>query len=1196
MQKESNNHVAIAQIRILSLCGLWLMAANLAWAQLGTATMSGNVTDSSGAIVVGASVSATNNGTGFQRQTTTNQQGQYNLPGLNPGSYSVSVEFTGFRRAELSDITLQVDQNARIDVSLEVGATTETVEITAQAPLIESQNAALGAVVDTQKILALPLNGRNFLQLARLVPGVNTGTEGGDAGPDGFSANGLRADQNAFQIDGTSNSDPVRNQITFKPSIDSLQEFKIETSNYSAEFGKGAGAQINVITRSGTKEFHGGLWEFNRNNKLQARNLFDRDSRAFPCDKSDPNITTRKACAPQYNQNQFGGNLGGPIIRDKTFFFVNVEEFRQRRGGSTVTQVLTPEQRNGNFSRFLQATLTTPDALGRRFQRGQLFNPRTSKQVTNSNGQLQWVRDPYVGNIIPKDQFDPVAAQMIADPAFMPLPNAAGQSTATGDIINNYIDSRSAKNDTDQVTTRIDHQFTPQDTLFGRFSFQDSRQYSPNIFPGFGAVSNVRNISIGVNYTKVFSPSVVGEFRFGHQGWYETSGAEDGIAGIDWLTKFSIPGMDVARASGNKGSPAVTIAGYAAANPGSQSGFGNGTGPFTYRNKTYQPMGILSFNKGKHYMKAGGELRWVTIDSVGPLGRDGGTRGSFTYDDAGWTGEQGVPNTGNTAAAFLQGLARQKTRLVGDFKLGYTAREWGAFFQDEYKLSRDLTLTIGVRYMYYTPPFDNRNAISSWLYPIHCPSYTVCGPNYLNLPANSPFQTRYGLAGKDLPRSLAPTDKKDIGPRFGFAWRPFGSNLTSVRGGYGIFYDTVPISLNGDTLINYPQVIEDQENLSFGLNGPIVKNALIGFRIAKPGLGDGGPGSVAQFQPGPNNFNADFKNAYIQNWNFSIQRQLPGQMVVELAYAGSKATRLIRQIVLNLAEPLGPQAVVPDLTNNTSIRGDIGDSRNQLRRLVPVTIEQGVIIALQNVFEEQSTGFSNYHAGTLRVEKRFSKGLTFLTTYSFSKAMSDNPGWRGGGQGLSAAGAQNILNLKAEKGLADLDHRQRFTVASVYELPFAKNSHGFVKHVFSGWATDGIIQLQSGLPMTPQFSGDISQMGTNQALRPDLVCNPNLERGQQTVDRFFNTSCLVQQTPLRYGTSGRSVITGPGTIGIDLAARKNFTFRSEKWRLQFRSEFFNAVNHANWNPPGKLLGNSALGRITSARDPRIIQFGLKLGF
>lgn len=1169
---------------------LWLATvSNPAAAQLGTATISGIVTDASGAVIVGATVGAVNKGTNFRRQTISNGQGQYNLPGLAPGSYNVSVELKGFRRAELDNITLQIDQNVRLNVALEVGQVTETVAITAEAPLIESQSAALGAVVDSQKIEALPLNGRNFLQLARLVPGVTTGTEGGDAGPDGFSANGLRADQNSFQIDGTSNSDPVRNQITFKPSIDSLQEFKIQTSNYSAEFGKGAGAQVNVVTKSGTREFHGGLWEFNRNNALQARNFFDRNRRAFPCDKSDSDITSRKACAPQYNQNQFGGNLGGPVpLLKNTFFFVNEEEFTQRRGGSTVTQVMTPDQRNGDFSRYLQTATTTADALGRTFRRGQLFDPRTSRQVTAANGQLRWVREPYAGNIIPKSQFDPVATKMVANTTFMPLPNAAGQSTATGDIINNFIDSRSNKDDTHQVTARIDHQITPNDTLYGRFSFQDSAQYSPNTFAGFGAVSNVRNINVSFNYTKVLTPHVIAEFRFGHQGWYETSGSEDGVAGTDWLGIFAMPGMDFVRQSGNKGSPAVSIAGYA--------GLGNGSGPFNYRNKTYQPMAIFSFSKGKHFMKAGGELRLVTINSIGPLGRDGGTRGSFNYDDAGWTGIEGVPNTGNTAAAFLQGLARQKTRIVGDFKLGYTAREWGAFFQDDYKVRRDLTFNIGFRYMYYTPPYDNRNAISSWLYRTQCPNYTVCGPNYLNLPANSPYQTRYGLAGVDLPRSLAPTDKKNIGPRFGFAWQPRGDTKTAIRGGYGIFYDTVPISLNGDTLINYPQVIEDQENLSFGLNGPPTKNALIGFRISKPGLGSGGPGSVAEFQPGPNNFNADFKNAYIQNWNFSIQRQLPGQIVVEAAYAGSKSTRLIRQIVLNLAEPLGPQAVVPDLSNNTSIRGDIGDSRNQMRRLVPVTIEKGVIIALQNVFEEQSTGFANYHGATLRVEKRFSQGLTFMTTYSFAKAMSDNPGWRGGGQGLSAAGAQNILNLRAEKGLADLDHRQRFTVASVYELPFAKNSRGFVRQVFAGWATDAIIQLQSGLPMTPQFSGDIAQMGTNQALRPDLVCNPNLQRGEQTVDRFFNTACLVQQTPLRYGTSGRSVITGPGTIGIDLAVRKNFAFFNERVRVQFRSEFFNAVNHANWNPPGKQLGNSALGRITSARDPRIIQFGLKLAF
>ena len=368
------------------LCSFCLMAASRpALAQLGTATISGNVTDSTGAVVVDASVTAVNNATGFRRQTTSNDQGQYNLPGLTPGSYNLSVESKGFRRAELNDIALQVDQNVRMDVALVVGQVSEIVEITAQAPLIESQSATLGAVVDTQKILALPLNGRNFLQLALLVPGVSTGAEGGDAGPDSFSASGLRADQNAFQIDGTSNSDPLRNRISVRPSIDSLQEFKIQTNNYSAEFGKGAGAQVNIVTKSGTKDFHGTLWEFLRNDDVQSRNFFDRNARSFPCNPGDTNITTRKACAPQYNQNQFGANAGGPII-GRTFFFGSFEGFRQRRGGATVTQVPTVAQRNGDFSRTLLTGNRRHGWNGPHLAPWPAVRREASRQVTDSSG------------------------------------------------------------------------------------------------------------------------------------------------------------------------------------------------------------------------------------------------------------------------------------------------------------------------------------------------------------------------------------------------------------------------------------------------------------------------------------------------------------------------------------------------------------------------------------------------------------------------------------------------------------------------------------------------------------------------------------------------------------------------------------------------------------------------------------------
>ena len=1177
---RSSFRIALSLILLLAILG------SPAAAQLGTATISGIVTDSSGAVIVGATIGAVNNGTNFRRQTISNEQGQYNLPGLTPGSYNVSVQLKGFRRAELDNITLQVDQNVRVNVALEVGQVTETVAITAEAPLIESQSATLGAVVDTQKILALPLNGRNFAQLALLVPGVTTGTEGGGAGADGFSANGLRADQNAFQIDGTSNSDPLANRISVRPSIDALQEFKIQTNNYSAEFGKGAGAQVNIVTKSGTKNFHGTLWEFLRNDNFQARNFFDINARSFPCNPSDLNITGRKACAPQYNQNQFGGNLGGPIT-SRTFFFANLEGFRQRRGGATVTQVPTIAQRSGDFSSTLQTAIAGTDALGRPVRRGQLFDPRTSRQVTDSAGRLRFVREPYPNNQIPRNHFDPVAARIVANSEFLPLPNAPGQANANGDILQNFLDSRSSKTDNEQYSGRIDHQFNERNTIYGRFTFQDARDYSPRTFRGFGAEDNLRNVNTTISYTKVFTPKVIGEFRFGHQGWFQGSGSEDGLAGKDWLGILQMPGMDFVRQNGILGSPGIDIAGFAS--------MGNGAGPFNYRNYTYQPIGIISFSKGNHFMKVGGELRHVNMNSVGPLAGDGGTRGTFNYANVAWTGVEGVPNTGHSIAAFLQGLATQKTRLVGDFRLNYALREWGVFFQDDWKASRNLTINIGVRYMYYTPPYDARNAISTWAQPQQCPSYNVCGPNYLNLPANSPYQAAYKLAGVDVPRSIAPTDKKNIGPRLGFAWQPFGSVKTVIRGGYGIFYDTPPVSVNGDTLINYPQVIEDQENVSLGQNGLPVPNAIIGFRISRPGIGTGGPGSVAQFAPGPNNFNPDFHNAYIQSWNVSIQRQLPGQMVVEVAYAGTKGTRLNRQIALNLAEPLGPFAAIPDLTNNPNIRNDIGDSRNQMRRLVPVTIEKGVIIPLANVFETQSTAFSTYHGGTLRVEKRFNQGLTFLTTYSYSKAISDNPGFRGGGQGLSAAGAQDVLNRTAEKGLADLDHRQRFTAATVYELPFGKNSRAALKQIIGGWALDSIVQLQSGLPMTPQHTGDIGSMGTNQALRPDLVCNPNLPSGRQTVEKFFNTECLALQTPMRYGTSGRSTITGPGRSGIDISLRKGFKF-GEKVNMQFRTEFFNALNRTNFNAPNKQLGNANFGRVTSARDPRIIQFGLKLAF
>ena len=501
-----------------------LFAASVLWigmgiqpllAQLGTATISGAIIDQTGASVVGASVTVVNTETGFRRQSVSNGIGQYNLPGLVPGQYDLTFEMQGFKKAENKGLTLQVDQNARIDVKMEVGQVTESIEIAGQAPLIESQSATLGAVIDTQKILALPLNGRNFAQLALLVPGVNSGSPGA-GGAEGFSAAGLRANQNAFQIDGTSNSDSFQNRITVRPNIDAIQEFKIQTNNYSAEFGKGGGAQVNVVTKSGTREFHGTAWEFVRNDAIQARRFFDRNSRAFPCDSSNPDTNNRPACAPPFKQNQFGFNLGGPAFfvpksggERKTFFFTTYEGFRQSRGNATVATVPSLAQRNGDFSQNLLTTTTGADALGRTYRRGQIFDPLSSRPVTDASGRARFVREPFLNNVIPLARFDPVAAKIISNTTFVPLPNTAGTIGSNGNPSQNFLDGRSVTSNYDQFSARVDHQFSSSDTVFGRFSFQDANSFNPNTFPGFGTKDNQRELNTTLSYTKVLSQSIV---------------------------------------------------------------------------------------------------------------------------------------------------------------------------------------------------------------------------------------------------------------------------------------------------------------------------------------------------------------------------------------------------------------------------------------------------------------------------------------------------------------------------------------------------------------------------------------------------------------------------------------------------------------------------------------------------------------
>ncbi len=1076
-----------------------LLLAGSGWlrAQAGTGIISGTVFDQSGAVLPGVQIAVTNNATGFRRSTISSDTGDYNVRGLLPGTYELAAQLPGFKRYVQSGITLQVDQNARIDVRLQIGEVAETVSVNEQSPLLQSEQSSIGSVVDRQKIVDLPLNGRNFVQLATLLPGVNTGDSGPSGIGGGISIGGTRSEQNSFLLDGTVNSDQFQNTLNFRPSVDAIEEFKIQTNNYSAEFGKGAGGQINLVTRSGANEIHGTIYEFNRNNAFQARNLFDLN----PAFKNK----SGKILAPPFNQNQFGFTLGGPFVRNKTFYFFNYEGFRLRRGNTTLTQVPTEAQRRGDFSRNLTTQQIGTDALGRPVLRGAIYDPRTA------GGRI--VRDPFPGNIIPltsinpatgRPFIDPVAQRALALAGFFPLPNIPGTFGSDGNPRQNYFDGRTRSDNFDQFNIRLDQQLTSKDNFFGRYSINDADNFNPRTFLGYGELSFVRNQALTLSHTRVFGPTRLNEFRFGYLRYAEFTAAENTFAGRDVVRELGVRGFPFAGNAAVRGAPQFSISGFAG--PGDNEG----SRPFKPADNTFQFIDHFSFTAGRHSLKVGGDVRRVQMNII----RAQTVRGQFAFDSSNWTGLSGFTATGHPFANFLLGLPRQKGRRVGDFTQALRSTEYAAFVQDDWKIFSKLTINMGLRYMLYIPPKDTRDRIATLIFPKGRPtSYAEGATQFLTRQGLERAPT-WGRAGIELSRSLFPVDKKNFGPRFGFAWRPL--DKTVIRGGYGIFFDTIQGIITQDVIENIPNIKEDQQTLSIfqDVSTPPAE-AFIGYLLENPGPG--------QFNPGPNDVDPNFRNSYVQHWNFGIQRELGKNYLFEIAYVASKGTRLNRRENTNSAEPNGPFASIQlssipaqpinPLTGQPFLPDPIANAglRARFRRLVPIAInywENNTLYFLDNVFQTTSTAFSNYHSLQLRGEKRFSDGVTFIGAYTWSKAMSDATGFSGGGPFDTGNRIQNIFDKKADKGLASLDHRHRFSLAYIYELPFGRGRRflssgpGLLQKLVEGWVLDGIVTEQSGLPMTIKFNGDVFSSGSDNA-RPDLVCNPNLPRDQRTLDKFF---------------------------------------------------------------------------------------------
>lgn len=1054
-----------------------------------TATVYGTVTDGNQAALAGARVTATNQATGFTRSAASNTSGNYTLALLPVGTYEITVESNGFQRYLRRDLSLSVNEEVRLNVTLAVGEITETVQVDAEASPINLESGSVGQVVSRRKIEDLPLNGRNFLQLASLQAGVTPNVSviseftPGHPGQTNFSVNGLRAQSNNFLLDGADNNDAFLGTAGGVPSPDALQEFRILTNAYSAEYGRGGGAIVNILTRNGTNNFHGSVYNYLRNDIFDARNFFSAD-------------------VPKLRQNQFGGTFGGPIIRNKTFFFGSYEGFRRRQGVVASSVVPSAAQRAGNFG--ANARIRDPQRTGN--------CNATDTTACFPNGQ------------IPLNRFSPITNRILA---LIPQPN---RGTNSLDSIGNGM------TDSDQFLIRLDHQLTSKDNLSGRFFFENGKTLKPfttpppiNV-PGFPFQDKYRFQNTAISNTHVFSPNLIWEFRFGHA--YTRLNFNEPAYRIDPSTLgFTFPVL------GEANIPLIFISGMTA--------FGTSFETSGLRkDDIYQVKNHLTYVRGRHTISTGVDVFRNLFD----LREDNNNNGTFNF-----TG--GV--TGNPVADFLLGQPSRFTQASPGAPSFFSSTFIQPFIQDDFRFNKRLTLNFGLRYELNLPVSEEENRLiafrpgeQSRLFP--------------NAPRGLLFQGDPGL------EQIIPTDRNNFAPRVGFAFDVFGNGRTSLRGGYGIYYDVLLGTLYGNFVVTTPYTI--------AVSGTTPRNFADPFSGASP-FRNGVPEGFFPNLLSLNVLDPDYESPYNQQWNISLQHELFKDFVLEAGYIGTKGTRLPGTRVLNTA------VFTPTATPQNV------DSR---RPFAP---------AFGQILNYESTFFSNYNALQLTANKRFSRGFSFLAAYTFGKTI-DNGSFPTGRRAIRVGTiAQDQNNLAGEKGLSAFHMKHRFVASYLWEIPFFRDQKGVLGAILGGWQFNGITTLSTGKPIIIQDSSDPNRDGVASD-RPDVLFNPNLPRGQRTVERFWDTSAFVRvpSGTNRFGSAGRNIVIGPGYNNTDMSLFKNFRVK-ERGTIQFRWEVFNVFNTPNFDNPGggapaNDIASPIFGALQSTlpNSERQMQFALKISF
>jgi len=1058
-----------------------------------TGSFSGLITDPAGKAVVKARIQLTDQQTGITIAKLSEPEGYYVFPLVKPGIYSLEVTAPGFAVVSRRGLVLQIQEVIQQDFQLQVAGAQQKITVTGASPLLNAETTEVGNVISERTTQQLPLNGRNFSQLALLVPGTNPGPIGGirtqgngnetqRAGAE-VIADGSRGSFNLFLIDGLDDRDQSVGTIKVFPNLESIQEFKVQVGNYDAEFASG-GAVVNVITRSGSNQFHGSAFEFLRNSDLDARQFFD-------------------AKKPQFQQNQLGGAIGGPIRKNKAFFFADYQGLRLHTAATSILSEPTSAMRGGDFSSYPAV----------------IFDPTTYNSTTNT-------RMPFPGNMIPAGDIDPVAKNLLS---ILPLPNLPG-------VVNNLRINPLDVDVQDQMDVRGDQVFSERDAMFARYTWGRADITYPStpvmingaISPLAFAQGSSLAGSLKLNHAPSqqatlqeihqFTPNIVNQLALGYTRFeLQVTNLEQGLNIAQML------GLQGANTDPNGSAmSSLTISG--------DSGYSSANLPEIVPQNTWQLSDTISYTHGAHDLRFG----FAGIQNRFGFFQLGAPSGSLSFTGAYTNNPANTAGTGAGFADFLLGLPVSSAKSAfpeGTPYLRYS--EYGAFVQDEWRATTRLTVNAALRYDLFTPVSERYNRQSDFL--LGTGALVLAGQN--------------GVSS-----SILRLQKHDFSPRIGLAYR-LGSR-TVIRGAYGLFYFNEQ-GIGGSTrlFINYP--FAAQFTVSCSATLPCLSTS-----TGIPETLSGNNLPTAVYQPTPN------LTPNMQQWNTTIERQVVAALVLRAAYVGSHGNHLNLNINENVATP-GPGPVSP-------------------RQPFP---SYGTISAWE------PRGFSNYDGLQLSAEKRFSAGVSFLAAYTWSKSLDE------GGGGNSSTGdprinIQNPRDVRADYGLSDFDYRHRFTLSLIYEVPIGRGHrylsdlNRFADTLVGGWQATSIVTAQSGAPFSVALANPTANTGT--FTRPNRVCNGNLLADKQTIHEWFDTSCFVNPPLYTFGNAGRNILIGPGLFTWDLGADKDFRI-NEEVGLQFRSEFFNVLNRANFGLPSGSIGSAAAGTITTVvTNARQIQFALRL--